>query len=199
MKTSTKKTQTEKPIVNHRWQMPSLEDMVDQMVPEWPVGGHPDLSGPDGHAKIKKAFMQFGEGLLFRVGMSLEKAAAKGIEQAIRLVLDPEYTATVKRRTKRETQRLEESRRQQEAARERWKRCELTLDEKIRELANLDSSIRYHEKELKRAKERLEKVQTVTPTTFDTELVEENVRPTFTPNSADDQPDDEWPDRITFD
>ncbi len=25
----------EKPIVNHRWQMPSLEDMVDQMLPEW--------------------------------------------------------------------------------------------------------------------------------------------------------------------
>lgn len=187
----------EKPIVNHRWQMPSLEDMVDQMLPEWPIGQHPDLSGPDGHAKLKRAFMQFGDGLLSRVGMSLEKAAAKGIEQALNLIRDPEYTVTVKRRTKREIQRYEEHERQQEAARERWRRCEFTLDEKARELSNIKSSIEYHEKQLQAAKERREKVQAATPTTFDTELVKENVRPTFKPENQDG--DDDWPDQITFD
>ena len=62
--------------------------MVDQMLPEWGMGQHPDLSGPDGHAKLKRAFMQFGDSLLFRVGMSLEKAAAKGIHQALALILN---------------------------------------------------------------------------------------------------------------
>ena len=185
----------EKPIVNHRWQMPSLEDMVDQMLPEWGMGQHPDLSGPDGHAKLKRAFMQFGDSLLFRVGMSREKAAAKGIDQALALIRDPEYRRTVKRRTKREIQRHEEWQKQQAAERERWKRCELTLDEKARELSNLNQSIQYHEKQLQAAKERRELVQSATPTTFDTELVKENVRPTFKP----DDDNDDWPDQISFD
>lgn len=191
------KEAVEKPIVNHRWQMPSLEDMVDQMLPEWREGGHPDLSGSDGHARLKSAFMQFGDSLLFRVGMSLEKAAAKGIEQALNLIRDPEYTQTVKRRTKRETQRMEEHRRQQDEWRERWKRCEFTLDEKVRELARLNKSIEYHEKQIQADKERRDKVQTAAPTSFDTELVKENVRPTFEPDTASG--DDEWPDRISFD
>lgn len=178
--------------------MPSLEDMVDQMLPEWPEGKHPDFSGPDGYLKMRGAFLRFGDNLLSRVGMSLEKAAAKGIEQALNLIRDPEYTTTVKRRTKREIQRQEEHRRDWEARHERWKQFQFTLDEKVRELARLDQSIRYHEKELEQAKERRGKVQDAKPTTFDTELVKENVRPTFEPERNDDG-DDDWPDRISFD
>jgi hypothetical protein len=172
--------------------------MVDQMLPEWREGEHPDISGPDGHAKLKRAFMQFGDGLLFRIGMSLEKAAAKGIEQAMTLIRDPEYTQTVKRRTKREIERIEQSRKEQEAARERWKRCEFTFDEKVYELARLEREIRYHDKHLEQTRERLAKVQAATPSSFDTELVKENVRPTYKPDS-DSGGDDEWPDRISFD
>lgn len=185
----------EKPIVNHRWQMPSLEDMVDQMLPEWPAGKHPDFSGPDGHEKLKRAFMQFGKNLLSRVGMSLEKAAGKGIEQALNLIRDPEYTRTVKRRTKRQIQRMEESRRQQDERRERWKRFEFTLDEKMYELSRLNRSIEYHEKQLRMEQERRDKVQASTPSSFDTDLVKENVRPSFSPDDGND----EWPDQISFD
>lgn len=190
---------TEKPIVNHRWQMPSLEDMVDQMVPEWPEGKHPDFSGPSGYLKMRRALLLFGDRLLSSVGMSMEKAAAKGIEQALRLIRDPEYTSTVRRRTKREIQRAEDNRKDWESRHERWKQCQFTMDEKIRELARLDQSIRYHEKELEQAKERRGKVQSATPTTFDTDLVDENVRPTFEPEKDDGHGDDEWPDRISFD
>jgi len=178
--------------------MPSLEDMVDQMLPEWPEGKHPDFSGPTGYLKMRRALLLFGDKLLSRVGMSMEKAAAKGIEQALNLIRDPEYTTTVKRRTKRWIQRQEEQQREWEARRERWKQFQFTLDEKIRELARLDQSIRYHEKELREAKERRSKVQEARPTTFDTDLVEENDRPTAKPED-DDTPNDDWPDQITFD
>lgn len=155
-------------LVNHRWQLPSLEQMLDDLLPEWSEGRHPDFSGEDGYKKLRGGFQQFGESLLFQMELVLGKAAAKGISEALALIKNPDYYQTVKRRRTRETQRQKEYREQQERERERRLRFEFTEQERIRELASIAYQLDYHQKEIQELTERRLKVETSVPVVLET-------------------------------
>lgn len=185
-------------IVNHRRQLISLEEVVDHMLPEWPAGEHPDFSGPQGHSQLKSAFMQLGSYLLSRLSLELEKAAGKGISEALNLIQDPDYYETVKRRRARDRERQKQWRsksdKQAIAARkdhERRERGELTEIERLHEMAHVAIQIQYHEKQLSKLSERRDLLDRCIP-------IKE--RPQIDIEDADDdRGDDFWPDRISFD
>jgi hypothetical protein len=162
-------TQT-KPLVNHRWQtLPSLNQMLDDMLPEWPAGKHPDLSTPDGYKKLRAAFFRFGEHLLWQLEGVLEKAAGKGISEALALVKNPDFYKTVKRRRTREAQRDKEYRERQERERERRARFEFTEEERKREIGNITYWLEYHRKQIEELKARKLKVETSVPIMTETD------------------------------
>lgn len=191
------KVQAHPKLVNHRWQLPSLEEIIDRALPAWAEGEHPDFSQPDGHARLRTAFLTFGRDLLSRLEFELTKAAGKGIAQALELIQDPEYYETVKMRRARDRERLKEWRnrdekqskaRQEELARR--ERCELTEIERLHEMAHVAIQIHYHEKELRKLNERREKLDRCIP-------IKE--KPQIADVPVDDNGDDFWPDRISFD
>lgn len=145
-----RKEDQEPKIVNHRWHLPSLDEILDHALPRWGEGQHPDFSGPDGYDRLRAALHRFAQDSMWQLSFSLEKAAAKGIEQALQLIRDPEYHKTVKRRTKRAMERHEQFMAKQQAERERYQRGELTLVEKLHAIGQVTYSIQYHEKELQK-------------------------------------------------
>lgn len=177
-----------KPLITHRWQLPSIEDMLDKLLPEWRVGHHPDFSGEDGYKKMRGAFSNFARMLLFQIGFSMEKAAAKGINEALAMIQDPDYYKTVKRRTRREIQRDKEAQEQRTRDRERWERCELTEDERRRELGRIAYDISNHEGYIQKLNERKLLVETCKP-----------IAAAIATTSDEDDGNDEWPDSILFD
>lgn len=188
----------EHPLVNHRWQLMSLEDTVDYALGDpWAEGGHPDFSSADGHARLKAALMRFGQDILSRLSFDLEKAASKGINQALALIQDPAYYETVKNRNRRSRARQKEWRerdKKNDAAREkdleRRERCELTEIERLHEMAHVAIQIQYHEKELSKLNQRRNALDKCVP-------IKEKPRPD---TDDEDEPDDDfWPDRISFD
>lgn len=185
------------PLVSHRWHLPSLGDILDRMLPEWEPGGHPDFSTPDGYAKMRGAFERFGDYLLSSLAFDLEKAAGKGIAQALQLILDPEYHKTVKRRSKKEIERERADFAQQDRWRERWKRCEFTQEERLQEIGRITHELQRHHKDIEKLTARkklvesgqvlLEESEDVQPDRFKARVIK------------DDDGDNEWPDSISFD
>lgn len=192
------KRKTEPPsLVNHRWQLPSLEQILDDMLPQWAEGEHPDFSGPNGHARMKASFFRFGEWLLSRLHTDLEKAAGKGISEALNLVRDPDYYETVKRRRKRDREKQQEWRAKSDAdskryqkERERRERGELTESERLHELGQLVYQISYHQNELDKLNARKSIVEHCVP------VME---KPSLAVNDPDDRDSDDWADTISFD
>lgn len=186
-------------LVNHRWRLPSLGEILDRMLPEWAEGAHPDFSGPEGYAKMRCAFQRFGEHLLSSLSFELEKAAGKGIAQALELIRDPEYHKTVKRRSKKEIERQKADYAQQDRWRERWKRCEFTQEERLREIGRITHELARHQTDIEKLKVRKAQVESgqvlleehpdVQPETFKSRVIK---------NNGGDG-DSDWPDTISFD
>lgn len=148
MATKKPKESPAKPLVNHRWHLPSVGEILDRFLPPWPEGRHPDFSGPDGYQKMRGAFEAFADHLLSRLELTLEKAAGRGIEEALRLIRDPEYHKTITRRTKKEIDQWKEKVAQQDRWRERWKRCEFSQAERLQEIGRITYQLKYHQTQL---------------------------------------------------
>lgn len=179
------------PLINHRWNLPCLEEIVDQLIPDWPEGKHPDFSGPDGHTRMRAGLLRFGQSLLSGLHLHLEKAAGKGIHEALAMIQNPEYHETVKRRRSQSLQRSKEWRKQSEKDaldRERRKRGELSEAERINELGNIAYHIHYHQAEIKKLEERKAVVEGSSPVSFESEAEE---TPRVIRNDGDS-----WPDTI---
>jgi hypothetical protein len=181
------KSDKPKPLINHRWQLPCLQQMLDELLPVWPEGKHPDFSDHEGHARLRAGFQRFGERLLWELSLVLEKAAGRGITEALAFITNPDYHKTVKRRRKREIQRDKEYQERQQKERERWQRCEFTEEEKVRELGRIAYEKQYHQKQLEQLNARQLRVETSNP-----------IEPDTVNNKPDD--DDFWSnDTILFD
>lgn len=185
-----------KPIVSHRWHLPSLGDILDHMLPKWLPGSHPDFSGEDGYAKMRGAFESFGDYLLSSLAFELEKAAGKGISQALELIRDPEYRNTIKRRTKKEIDRQNEQFAQQARWRERWKRCEFTQEERLQEIGRIANSLEYHKREVEELDARKKQVESGRVLLEEPEPQPEAFKPRVIKH---DDGDNDWPDTISFD
>ncbi len=184
------------PLVSHRWHLPSLGEILDRMLPEWVPGKYPDFSGPDGHAKMRAAFEKFGDYLLSSLSFELEKAAGKGISQALELVRDPEYHKTVKRRTKKEIDKWNAERARQDRWRDRWKRCEFTQEERLQETGRIAYELQRHQGDIEKLKERqklVESGQVLLEESLDTQP--EAFKPRVIKNGGES----DWPDTISFD
>ncbi len=188
---------TEKPLVNHRWHFPSIGEMLDRQLPEWAPGNHPDFSGNDGYVKLRGAFERFGDYLLSHLSLELEKAAGKGIAQALQLIRDPDYHETVKRRNKKAIERQKEDFARQDRWRERWKRCELTQEERLNEIGRLTNELIYHEKQIKKITERKSLVESGKVLMEEVDPQPEAFKARVIKNSDDDN--DDWADIISFD
>jgi hypothetical protein len=182
-----------KPLVNHRWNLPSIEAMLDEMLREWEPGDHPDFSGPDGYERLRNAFCHFAHSLMRELSWHLEKAAGRGITEALALIRNPEYYETVKRRRSRAIQKGKEWRQKQEVEdkeRERRRRGELSEEERIDELGRIACQLDYHQREIDKLTIRKSKVEGTSPVAF------VKTEPSTRPNLGGE---DEWPDRISFD
>src|SRR6266508_2875334 len=105
----------------------SGRQMLDDRLPEWPQGEHPDFSGPDGYHRLRQGFLKFAQSIISELSWHLGKAANKGIEEALALIQNPEYYETVKRRRARAVQQGKEWRKradEKEKERERRRRGE---------------------------------------------------------------------------
>lgn len=194
--TAKKKSATDNPpaLVNHRWNLPSIEEMVDNRLPEWAQGEHPDFSGPDGHHRLRHGFLRFAQSIISELSWHLGKAANKGIEEALALIQDPEYYETVKRRRARSVQQGKEWRKQADKDardRERRKRGELSEAERINELGSIAYYLHYHQAAIKKLEERKKIVENHSPVSFEPE-------PKAAPRVIHDDGDD-WSDTISFD
>ena len=182
------------PLVNHRWHLPSVGEMLDRLLPQWDEGKYPDFSGPDGYQKLRTAFEHFADHLLSYLENDLERAAGRGIQQALRLIRDPEYHKTIRRRTKKQIQQWNDERERQDRWRERWKRCEFTPEERMQEIGRIAHGLQYHQTEIEKLTERKKQVESGT-------VILEEVEPqpeAFKSRVVKDG-DDEWPDQISFD
>lgn len=180
------KTKEPPPLVNHRWNAPSLEQLLDDYLPQWPEGEHPDFSGPDGYKRLRSGVKRVAELLLRRMEMTLEKAAAKGISEAIKLMRNPDYYQTVKRRRVRQTESEKRLRLEQEEERERHRRGEFTDEERQYEIGRITHELQYHEGQIVRLKERKMRVETSKPLIVGAQ-------------SKDGGDDDFWADTISLD
>lgn len=195
------KTTTGEPsLVSHRWHLPSLGEILDHLLPEWSPENCPDFSGPDGYAKMRGAFERFGDYLLSSLAFELEKAAGKGISQALELIRDPEYHKTVKRRSKKEIERQKADFAQQDRWRERWMRCEFTQEERLREIGRITHELARCQKDIEKLTARKELVESgqvlledhpdVQPEAFKARVIK---------NADRVEGDNDWPDTISFD
>ena len=186
------------PLVNHRWNLPSIEGMVDDRLPEWKEGEHPDFSGPDGHPRLRRAFLRFAESIISELSWHLGKAANKGIEEALALIQNPEYYETVKRRRSRSIQQGKKWREQADKdakERERRRRGQLSEAERISELGSIAYHLHYHQEEIKKLEARKKVVEGAVPVSFEPE-------PEASPrviHYKDDDDSDSWPNTISFD
>lgn len=175
------------PLVNHRWNAPSLEQILDDYLPQWAEGKHPDFSGPDGYRRLRSGVRRFAESLLSHMEMTLEKAAAKGIAEALNLMRNPDYYQTVKRRRVRQTESEKRARQEWEEEQERRRRGEFTEEERKYEIGRITRELQYHETQIVQLKERKMRVETSKPL-----IVESQSK------SKDDGDDDFWADTISF-
>lgn len=179
------------PLVNHRWNLPSIEDILDRLLPEWPEGEHPDFSGADGYRRMRAGFTRFAHSLLSDLYLHLEKAAGKGIHEALEMIRNPEYYETVKKRRARWLQQNKKWREQSDKEskeRERRKRGELSEAERINELGNIAYHLHYHQEQIKKLESRKKIVENATPCSFEPEP---EASPRVIRNDGDS-----WPDTI---
>lgn len=195
------KTATDEPsLVSHRWHLPSLGEILDHMLPEWSPEDCPDFSGADGYAKMRGAFERFGNYLLSSLAFELEKAAGKGISQALELIRDPEYHKTVKRRSKKEIERQKADFAQQDRWRDRWKRCEFTQDERLQEIGRIARELERCQKDIEKLNARKMLVESGTVLLEDHADVQPEVfKPRVIKYDAKNDGDNDWPDSISFD
>ncbi len=99
--------------------------------------------------------------------MDLEKGAAKGIQETLALIQDPDYYETIKQRRKRDRARSDEYRKAQESEQQRKAAGILTEEEKEKALRQLDSDEKYHRAMIERIFARKSQLERVTPSTLD--------------------------------
>lgn len=154
-------------LISHRVHYTSLKHLIEDLLPRWSPDKPPDFSGEDGREKLKGLLQRFGEQLLWSIQMDLEKGAAKGIQETLALIQDPDYYETIKQRRKRDRARSDEYRKAQESEQQRKAAGILTEEEKEKALRQLDSDEKYHRAMIERIFARKSQLERVTPSTLD--------------------------------
>lgn len=147
-----------KQAVTKRMHLTSLEDVVNDALerfPRRPV----DLGDEKVRESLREWLTQFADSLALHLEMDFQSAAKRGIEEAAKLIRDPEYYETVKKRRQSYKRQEEECRKQQEEERERHRRGEYTSEERERKIAYLKSSIEHSKKWLALEQEQLLKLE----------------------------------------
>lgn len=147
-------SEQQKPIVTKRWNIISLQDAVDRALERNDPAVKLDFSKPEDVERFRAMLLRLSEHILFHVGMAYEKAAARGIEEATRLICDPDYYETVKRRRATQERRSRNWQEEQKAE-SRRRRFNPTPEERAADVREAYRSLDYHQRCIERINERL--------------------------------------------
>lgn len=160
----------DKPIVTKRNHFTSLELFIEDALKDY--GDTRTLT----YSEMANLLMRFSDHLTHSLSQDFATAAKQGIEQAVRLIRDPEYFETAKRRRSREKERHEDYQAKQE--RESWRRrFEPTQEEIERGIADCERDIDWHSRRLNMANTRLLELKAIRQDVMpEFELTMENVQ-----------------------
>lgn len=135
------------PVVGKRNHFESAESYVDTYWVRLPVA----LRTPE----LRDYLIHFTAGLIRQMAWYFSVGAQRGIEQTAKLIVDPEFYATVKERRRRERERQEAYQHQQEQ--ERLERTQCPTAEQVEEMRHsLEQYIKGYENQIASWKARLD-------------------------------------------